>query len=154
YSVGSLIAFELLRELRSRGEPMPDLFIAVSRGAPQTPLRRTPVHGLPHDEFLDAIVRRYRGIPKIILEDRELLNLYLPPLRADMTVNETYRYEEDSPLDVPIVAMGGLDDPSITFEDLTGWRAQTNASFELEMFPGGHFFLQEQRAQLLAALRR
>jgi surfactin synthase thioesterase subunit len=50
--------------------------------------------------------------------------------------------------------MGGLDDHTVGFEDLTAWRAQTSATFELEMFPGGHFFLQEHRAQLLAALRR
>ena len=154
YSVGSLIAFELLREFRRRGLALPRLFIAAGREAPQSPLRTDPIHALPEERFLDAMVRRYQGIPKIVLEDRELLQLYLPPLRADMAANETYRYVEESPLGIPIVAMGGLDDRTVAFEDLAAWRVHTSAAFELEMYPGGHFFLQEQRAQLLAGLHR
>jgi medium-chain acyl-[acyl-carrier-protein] hydrolase len=154
HSVGSLIAFELLREFRRRGSSLPRLFIAAGRGAPQSPMRTEPIHALPEDRFLAAVAGRYQGIPKIVLEDRELLQLYLPPLRADMAANETYRYVEEAPLGVPIVAMGGLDDHTVLFEDLAAWRLQTSAAFELEMYPGGHFFLQEQRAQVLAALRR
>jgi len=154
YSVGSLIAFEFLRELRRRGLPLPSLFIAGGRGSPQTPLRGALLHALSDGQFVDAMVHRYQGIPRVILEDPELLSLYLPPLRADMTANETYRYVEEAPLGIPIVAMGGLDDHTVVFEDLTAWRVQTDVTFELEMFPGGHFFLQQQREQLLAALRR
>lgn len=155
YSVGSLIGFELLRELRRRAVPFqPAVFIAVARGAPHLPLRMAPVHHLPDPEFLDAIGRRYQGIPKMVLEDKELLNLYLPPLRADIRVNESYGYRDEPALEVPIVAMGGLDDPMVSLDDLSTWRAQTRSTFEMEVFPGGHFFGQEQRPQLIAALRR
>jgi medium-chain acyl-[acyl-carrier-protein] hydrolase len=154
HSVGSLIGFELLREFRRRGFPLPRLFVAAGRGAPQTPPRAHSIHGLPDDQFLDAMVRRYQAIPRVVLEDKELLQLYLPPLRADMTANETYRHAEEAPLEIPIVAMGGLDDHTVLFEDLAGWRVHTSAAFELEMFPGGHFFLQEQRSHLLSILRR
>lgn len=154
YSVGSLIAFELLRELRRRGLPLPGIFIAGGRAAPQIPIRGAILHALSDAQFVDAMVHRYQGIPRVVLEDRELLQLYLPPLRADMTANETYCYVEEAPLAIPLVAMGGLDDSTLLFADLTAWRAQTDATFELEMFPGGHFFLQQQRDQLLAALRR
>lgn len=154
YSLGSLLAFEFIRELRRRRAALPRLFFAAGRGAPQMALKRSPLHTLPDREFLEALAQRYQGIPKIVLEDPELLRLYLPPLRADMRLNETYQYQKGLPLEIPVVALGGLDDPSVEVGDLAAWRVQTSASFLLEMMPGGHFFLQEQRAQFLAAIRR
>lgn len=154
YSVGSLVGFELIRELRRRGVAMPKLFLAAARGAPQRTLRRNPIHHLPNREFVEAIAQRYQGIPQIILEDPELLRLYLPPLRADLALNETYQYREEPPLDLPVAALGGLDDPSVGADDLAAWRVQTSSAFAVEMMPGGHFFLQDQRTQLVATIQR
>jgi medium-chain acyl-[acyl-carrier-protein] hydrolase len=154
HSLGALVGFELVRELRRRRMPLPSVILAAGRGAPQIPLRASNFHALPDDQFIAAIVARYDGIPKVVLEDRELLQLYLTPMRADITAHETYVYRDEPPLDVPLVAIGGLDDHTVVFDDLAAWRAQTSASFHVELIPGGHFFLSDQRAQLIALLRR
>jgi surfactin synthase thioesterase subunit len=154
HSLGALVAFELVRELRRRGMALPSVLMAAGRGAPQAPLRASAVHLLPDDQFIATIVARYQGIPKVVLEDRELLQLYMTPLRADITAHETYFYRDEAPLEVPLVVLGGLDDRTVVFDDLAAWRTQTSATFHVELIPGGHFFLQDQRAQLLAVLRR
>lgn len=149
HSLGAVIAFELARSLRV--EPL-CLLVSGAR-APQ--LRRDHVPPPPPaDEELIAELRRLDGIPKELLENRELMQLALLALRADTALYRNYVYQEAPPLHCPILAYGGLDDPRIAREDLEAWAEQTTQSFQLEMFAGGHFFLETHQAEFLKALAR
>ena len=53
---------------------------------------------------------------------------------------------EEPPLDCPLTAFGGRDDPLVTMAGLEGWRAQTSRRFAVHVLPGGHFFLRTQQA--------
>ena len=149
HSLGALTAFETLRALRRAGHPLPGWFFASSRGAPQLPRPDSPIHHLPVKEFLLEVIRRYDGIPRVVLQEPSLLQLLLPMLRADLKMLETYQYTDDAPLDCPIVAFGGTSDPRVTVESLGGWAAQTTGSFSVETYPGGHFYLQTERQALI-----
>ena len=50
--------------------------------------------------------------------------------------------------------MGGLADDRATLDELDAWRIHTTAEFERETFPGGHFFVQTARAEVLGSLAR
>ena len=76
------------------------------------------------------------------------MEILLPVLRADIKLCETYIYQEEPPLNIDMTAFGGRED-DVSEEDLSGWSHQTQAVFELDMFPGGHFFLHDHRAALL-----
>jgi medium-chain acyl-[acyl-carrier-protein] hydrolase len=102
--------------------------------------------------FVDEIGRRYGGIPPVVLENPELVQLMLPFLRADFTVFETYQYREAPPLDCPITAFGGASDDYVRPEALEAWADETTGGFSVRVFPGGHFFLQDHRAPLVAAV--
>ena len=117
------------------------LFVSAGR-APQIPHRGPPIHTLPEKEFL-AELRRLNGTPSELLEHEELMEIMLPLLRADFAMYETYVYSNEPPLNCPISAFGGLQDHRVKDSDLEAWRAQTNASFSLRMFPGDHFFLKQ-----------
>ena len=82
------------------------------------------------------------------------MHLALPALRADTSLYRNYIYREGPPLDCPIRAYGGVEDERISRDDLNAWAGETRQSFRLEMFPGGHFFLQTHQAELLRALTR
>ncbi len=152
HSFGALVAFELARELRRRGGPQPvHLFISARRG-PRRPDPVPPLHGLSDDRFLAEVRSRYGGIPDAVLEEPELLALLLPTLRADLQAVETYTYEPEPPLEVPISAFGGLNDPWAGLEDLEAWQDETRGRFTLTRFPGGHFYLNESETALLEAL--
>jgi surfactin synthase thioesterase subunit len=43
------------------------------------------------------------------------------------------------------MAYGGLRDPNVTAGELGAWRERTAGPFSARMFPGGHFFIHEQR---------
>ena len=159
HSMGALVAFELARALRRRGAPAPALVVISGRGAPGVPMAKRQIHMLPDRQFMDEI-RGLSGTPDAVLEHPEFTSLFLPALRADFALVETYRAAAEPPLASPISVFGGVDD-SITPEALDAWRLHTTARFQLRMLPGGHFviagactaILQAVASDLAAAVR-
>jgi medium-chain acyl-[acyl-carrier-protein] hydrolase len=152
HSMGALVAFELTRELRRRGEPQPvQLFVSACR-APQLPDPDPPIHLLPEPELLEEL-RRLDGTPGQVFENPELRSLVLPTVRADFSACETYVHEPGEPLAISIRAFGGVTDNKVSQEQLEGWRQQTSASFGLRVFSGNHFyFLGPARTAFLSTL--
>ena len=153
HSNGGLMAFELARTLRRTGGPMPRHLFVGGRPAPQEPLEEEIIHALPHDEFIAAL-RRYAGTPEEILQNAEIMELIMPLLRADFRLGETYAYVPEPPLDIPISAWGGVRDNEVTPEQVEAWREQTSSRFSFQMFPGDHFFINGDRAEVLQELTR
>ncbi len=151
HSVGTLVSFELARELRRQSAPGPLYLFVAGRWAPQIPDPDPPIHQLPEPEFREEL-RRFNGTPELVLQHNELMSLLLPTLRADFEINETYAYTADEPLDCPIFAFGGLQDVKVSQEGLAAWRAHTRSNFKLRLFPGDHFFLHSARTLVLQAL--
>ena len=110
-----------------------------------------PLHRLPEPQLV-AKLRELSGTPEEMLANPEIMGIYLPLLRADFTVVETYVYRAEEPLGCPISAFGGEQDDKIGTEALDAWRTQTRATFTRQLFPGNHFFLHSARAPLLAAV--
>lgn len=151
HSLGALIGFELARELRRQHGLTPVRLFVSGSCAPQIAHREMPIHALPKMEFL-AEVRRLNGTPKEVFEHEELVQILLPLLRTDISLYENYVYATEPPLTCPISALGGSYDHKVRRSDLEAWCDQTTLSFSLTMFPGGHFFLNTARPQLLYAL--
>ena len=146
-----MVSFELARQLRRGGlEPMH--IFASGCHAPQIP-DSNALHDLPESELVKEL-HRLNGTPKEVLENRELLSIVLPTLRADCMITETYVYRNEPPLNCPITVFGGLQDPLVKREELEAWREQTNASFSVRMLEGDHFFLQSSERVLLSTLSR
>ena len=82
--------------------------------APQIPDSNI-LHDLPESELIKEL-HRLNGTPKEVLENRELLSIILPTLRADCMMTETYVYVSEPPLNCPITVFGGLRDPLVTRE--------------------------------------
>jgi len=108
HSMGAKIAFEFIRKLcRKKGVQPVHLFVLGSC-APHIPEPR-PLHLLPENEFIKEF-SRYSGTPEAVMQSRELMDMFLPILRADFSIDETYIYYEDNPLDCPVTAFGGSAD--------------------------------------------
>jgi len=152
HSMGALISFELARELRRRDQPAPLALFLSGRRAPQVPDPDPPVFNLPDSEFI-AELRRLNGTPRELLDGPELRELFLPTIRADFELVETYEYEPEPPLSCNICAYGGLQDAHVPAADLKEWQKQTSGAFKVRMFPGDHFYIHTS-TDLLHALRR
>lgn len=153
HSLGALIAYELTLLLRSRGLPMPEHLFLSGRRAPGIPIGRRAFHNLPDDELIQEI-RTLSGTSEGVLQNDELMALVLPTLRADFAIHDTYRYREQAALDAPFTIFGGLDDIATTTDNLSAWESLTTRGARLSLFRGGHFFIDESRDEVLAAIDR
>lgn len=153
HSMGTLVAFEFARALRRRGAQMPERLIVSSRKAPQVPLTGAPIHRLDDAAMISTMAARYGGFDPRVLQEPELVAMIVPILRADLRVHEDYRYREEPPLQVPILALGGREDDQISESDLQAWARMSTAEFSLEMYPGGHFHLERRSEALGQRLR-
>ena len=88
------------------------------------------------------------GTPDEVLNDPDLMELVFPMLRADFSACDNYDFADGEPLDCPISAFGGLQDPDVAHDDLSAWREQTRSGFVLRMLPGDHFFIRAHWPEL------
>lgn len=153
YSMGSLVAFEVARALRRRGAPSPARLFACARRAPHSTRRVPAIHHLDDAAFIEA-VQTFNGLPEALLQNEELLAIFLPIMRADFEVLDHYVYTPEPPLDCPISVFGGDPDPTVHAGDLAAWGELTTAGARVTHFPGGHFFLRTARRALLYAIER
>jgi medium-chain acyl-[acyl-carrier-protein] hydrolase len=141
HSMGALVAFETTRQLQRLGWTPPAHLVLSSWAA----LTHRPI-----PKFLDPLSDRdlrdrlqtYQGTPDAVLQNAELMRAFLPTLRADFAVCDTYRPLGEEPLTCPLTVFGGRDDPVITRQGLEAWRGQTTGAFTVRTFPGGHFYLK------------
>jgi len=153
HSMGAAIAFELGRELRRRGGPRPLHLFASACPAPHLP-DEDATHGLPEAELIERM-RSLGGMSEEVLQHRELMEMILPVFRADASITETYAHAEEAPLDVPITAFGGIEDPKATRHEMDAWRQHTRGAFALAMVAGNHFYIQgDGRRPVLATVAR
>jgi surfactin synthase thioesterase subunit/glycosyltransferase involved in cell wall biosynthesis len=151
HSMGAVVAFQLARELRRRGKPLPSTLIASAARAPQFRRNHVPPPAPSREQLIEEL-RRLDGVPAEVLDDAAMLRAILPALEADTALYRNYVYAEDAPFEFRIRAYGGEDDPNIRREHLEGWGEQTTGSFGMRIFPGGHFYLNSAHAEFEAAL--
>ena len=151
HSMGALLAFELSRELRRRGQNEPAHLVVSGFRAPHLPPRRPPLHRLADDSLIEEL-RSLGGTPPEIFDQPELLDLVLPTLRADLAISETYHYRSEPPLSCRISAWGGRQDPYLNETELHGWSAATTGPFAVQRFDGGHMYIVTAGAALARRL--
>jgi surfactin synthase thioesterase subunit len=150
HSMGATIAFEVAGRLSRNGTPPVTLFASGCR-AP-TMYRDQQVH-LADDATLVANLKRLSGTNARVLEDSEVVEMILPALRSDYRAVETYRYRGDVRLSCPITVFTGDVDPQVTMAEALAWRAHTEGAFRIEVFSGGHFFLNDHADEVRAFIR-
>ena len=156
HSMGALLAFELARHQTREKQTLPCHLFVSGHNAPQlanhhsSKLQR---HLLPHDEFVKEL-RRMRGTPAEILNNRELMQAVLPTIRTDFSMLENYLYTPGPQLDIPIHVFGGSDDHFTTRSGLEAWAELSTAAVQTRVFHGDHFFVATHRKVLLRSLAK
>lgn len=152
HSMGAAVAYEVAKRLEAGARRSADWLFVSGLAAPH----RRPPDGLDldDDESLIAGVRGLGGTDELVLEDRELRDLVLDPLRVDSRLIEEYRacVRVGPRLRAPIAAFIGDADDRVSTAQAEAWGDLTAGGFSLRVFPGGHFYLLEHREALLAEL--
>lgn len=80
-------------------------------------------------------------IDKEILGNEEMMNFFIPLLRADFEMDEKYLRKNKVKLECSINAFCGENDTEATETDMQEWGEYTS-DFALEVFAGDHFFIK------------
>ena len=148
HSMGSLISFELTRELAKTRQNLPQHLFMSGFRAPQIVNPDLPIHRLGDEQFLTAL-GHFQGTPETLLKNPDLMAAFLPILRADFKLLETYSYQQGQPLNCPITVFGGHNDAKVSADQLQQWQLQTNQDFVLHTLPGGHFFINQHTEKIM-----
>jgi len=152
YSMGALVAFEFARELRRQHLPTPHHVFVAARRAPQAPPPLNHKLSAMSDADLIAFLREHGATLGSIKAKGIIMRWILRTMRADCKIAETFVYTEEEPLDCPISAFGGLEDPYVNEGHLAGWQLHTRRNFSLCLFEGSHSFLHSAETSVLRVM--
>ena len=149
HSMGTMIAFELAYKIKKSGLPGPKHIIFSGRCAPQIPRdNKRRLHHLSDDEFKKEMLEM-GGTPKEFFEHPELLEVFLPLLRGDFRLTETYIHPPKAePLECNITVLSGkLDEDSR--EEVEAWKIHTKGNCDIHYYEGDHFFIFDEASQVM-----
>jgi len=152
HSMGAVLGYEVAIRLARAGLPAPMRLFVSGRRAPSCH-RDENLH--QHSDL--RIVRELRelgGPHQGMLDDPEMLSLILPAIRGDYRAIELYRHDAEARLDCPVTVLVGDDDPRVSIDEARAWAGHTTARTELEVFPGGHFYLIEHSKAVIDLVAR
>jgi surfactin synthase thioesterase subunit len=149
HSMGAALAFETAWLLEQDGLG-PGALVASGWRAPSDG-RDDGIHRRD-DHGVLAEVRSLGGTGAAVLADDEILRMALPAIRADYRAIETYNARRDQVLRCPITTLIGDSDVKVDPAAANAWTAHTTGGFRLRVFPGGHFYLVDQQAQVCAEI--
>lgn len=152
HSMGSLVAFEVVRLLQAAGRT-PRALVASACRAPYL-ANPAVVHPerLDDDELVAAIKVR-GGTDDGILDDPELREIVIPSIRADFSIDDVYQCPADrARVACPVTVIGGDADPVAPAESLHHWATVTDRGFAHHVLPGGHFYYQDRLPEFFTVL--
>ncbi|XP_038653898.1 S-acyl fatty acid synthase thioesterase, medium chain isoform X2 [Scyliorhinus canicula] len=143
HSLGAYLSFATAEYLkRIHGLEPVHLFVSGA-SAPHSPVRY-PIQkraDLPDDKFLEWMAS-IGGTPSEILANKDILQLFVPVLKADLRLVESIRYEKP-PNKLFSCSISSFDGKQDVPHDLEAWNDLTSGEFTTHKLPGGHFYLKE-----------
>jgi surfactin synthase thioesterase subunit len=147
HSMGARLGFEVVRELRRRGAPLPERLYVGGAHPPDDPEPIARVAHLDIGEFIDQLVTR-ADTPAAVRDDPDIRAAVEPALAADLAWLQAYRFRPEPPLPVPIVAFAATDDREVPRDLMLGWARHTSAWFRHHTLAAGHLFVGTHAADV------
>jgi medium-chain acyl-[acyl-carrier-protein] hydrolase len=153
HSLGALLSFEFIKSVYRSYSVCPFHMIISATKAPHLPFRMKHLSQLD-DKTLKEQLKIYNGIDERILNNDELLDLFLPIIKNDFSIYETYNFSESKPFPCDILALSGMEDKTVTPEEILAWEKYTEGKFEHLSFPGEHFFIRDHQKRILEIINQ
>ncbi len=141
HSLGSRVAYDLCCRLQSLNMRLPEYFVASGSGAPHLSDDMEHIHNLPQDLLVKKL-EELNGTPQEVLQNSELMELMMPPLRAAFEIADTYLSRKII-MPFPIMVLTGKQDIHVKKYQAEAWGELSNKTCSKVEFPGDHFFINE-----------
>ncbi len=150
HSLGGRLAFALCNEFRNRALPMPKLVVASASRPPDVVIKDPSSH-LDDDAFI-AKLQVHGGIPKELVENQGMRELFLPIIKNDMGIFERFSGSPDRPFALPVAIWAGENDTFAPVQEVIGWNRYFLLQREFHLWEGGHFFPLNAHADIAQRL--
>ncbi|XP_055013169.1 S-acyl fatty acid synthase thioesterase, medium chain isoform X2 [Boleophthalmus pectinirostris] len=143
HSFGAFTSFAVACALKKLHNVEPIHVFLSGASAPYSESRLNyPKRSELSDEDFVRWMTSIGGTPPELLSNPEIMRLFLPTLKADLKVVESYRCirPEQPLLSCPVTCFDGKDDIP---HDLQAWKEITTGEFTVKMLDGSHFYLKE-----------
>ena len=150
HSLGSRMAFELVCQFKQNGHALPEYYIGSGSEPPHLEKTRCRIDQLSDHEFLQEL-KRLNGTPSSVLENKELMAVFMPVLRADFKIAFEYTAKKIK-MPFPMFILNGTDDTNINDKRLTLWQELSESEIEIKYFKGDHFFINTNREEVIVAI--
>ncbi|XP_076461718.1 S-acyl fatty acid synthase thioesterase, medium chain-like [Babylonia areolata] len=148
HSLGALLCQEVAATLRADyGLGPAHVYVSGESPPHSTTLKRRPKKDYKSmdEESLVKELKKLGCITSNVLENRELLAIYLPAFRADLTLVDQIVYDipcrlKATPLPCPVTVLEALEDDPF---DIQGWKTMTTGEFRVKQVAGGHFYMKD-----------
>lgn len=151
HSMGTKIVYELALKIKESGLPNPDGII-ISAGRAPCYKEPNPIYHLDDEGFIEGL-RRYDGTPNEILDNQDLISIFLPTLRADFIIDEDYQDTEGEKLNSKILGLMGDIDEEMKLEELLKWQDYTTKEFSYKYIEGKHMFVNTSPKSVIKAIK-
>lgn len=152
HSMGGLLTYELTKKIEETNIKKPKhIFVSGRAAAEFCPTKKErSMMSMKNGDFINEILK-LEGTSKSIFQNEELRNIFLPILRNDYFMIGNYIHDFKK-INTPITVMHGESD-TIEYENVKSWKNYTNSDFDIKTFEGGHFFIREQRDEILDVIK-
>jgi surfactin synthase thioesterase subunit len=149
HSMGSLLVYETLRSLQKLGIAEPVYVFFSGRYPPYAVKKPIDAYLLNDEGFIEFLSTTF-GDMDGLLENEDFLDYYLPLIRSDVKLVETYKHtDEIIRLHCPVTFMTGIWDSLVADEDCALWEKCTTAPFSVLKFDDGHFFIRKFKEDII-----
>lgn len=149
HSMGAMIAYELAQKIRQQGLPDPVHLFFSGKGALHVERTDEQKYHLLDEKTFKKEVIKLGGTSPEFFEHPELLQLFLPLLKNDFKIAETYkpiRSIQEFHQDITVL-LGRDDDLNQT--QCEEWVKHTAQSCYFHYFEGGHFFINNKTQEIV-----
>jgi medium-chain acyl-[acyl-carrier-protein] hydrolase len=141
HSLGALIGYEFSKLLYQSNFSFIKHLIVSGRNPPSLSNREKFI--LLDNDSLLKYLQDFGDIPPAIWQNRNILDIYLPIIRSDFQIINSYNYQGPSNLPFAISAFVGNSDKTLELESIGSWALESNIDFNQIMFEGGHFYIND-----------
>ncbi|MFD0772070.1 thioesterase II family protein [Bacillus sp. CGMCC 1.60114] len=153
HSMGSLIAYEVARKIQDSNNVLPEFLVLSGRNHPNSKIKNIR-HNLSNEQFKKEIIAM-GGTPSEVLQSEELMEIFLPILRADFKIVETYIHDNNrQACDIDFLIFNGKNDEFTTYDEVIKWGEYTKGLCTFHSFEGKHFYLYENIQEIANIIKK
>lgn len=144
HSLGCMLAYEIINRLNELYGLKPIHAFFSARYPPHINKKSKLIGDLNDEELVNELFRG-KYISRELYEDKEMHDIFIPILRADFRVVETYEYiPKGDKLSNKITTLLGTGDEYVTPAEMKLWDQYTYNKYSLHLFEGGHQYISDK----------